>query len=73
MIRLNLRVWKKEVVCNTIIFLDFLEDNFDFSPSSNNVRTIWTVFCSFFEIEKEIKIVSEILPPKINASFAYVL
>jgi len=30
-------------------------------------------FGLFFEVEKEIKIVFEILPPEINVSFAYVL
>ena len=58
-------------MCNTIIFLDFLEDNFDFFSFSNNVHRQF--FVRFFEVEKEIKIVSEILPPEINVSFAYVL
>ena len=61
---------EKKRLCNTIIFLDFLEYNFDFLPSSNNVRTIWTVFWSFFEVEKEIEIVFEILPPEIDDNFA---
>jgi len=65
---------EKKRLCNTICFLDFLEDNFDFFFHIQIMSAQYGQFFGrFFEVEKEIKIVSEILPPEINVSFAYVL